>query len=191
MPASRLGFLVLFALVALERSVELVLSRRHARRAFARGGVRAESGGFYTLMVVTHALFLVAAPLEVIGLGRPFLLGLGAPMLALALGAQALRWWAAASLGPRWNTQVIVVPGDVAVTAGPYRYLRHPNYLAVLVESVALPLVHTAWISALVFGAANLALVRRRIAHEEAALAHLADYRQQFGGRRRFLRGGA
>jgi methyltransferase len=190
-PASRIAFLVLYALVALERLAELVVSRRNARRAFARGGVEAESRSFYRLMVTVHALFLVAAPLEVVFARRPLLAALAVPMLALSLAAQALRWWAVATLGERWNTRVIVVPGATAIAAGPYRRLRHPNYVAVVVESVALPLVHTAWIAALVFGVANVLLVRRRIAHEETALARLADYRQHFGGRRRFLPGGA
>lgn len=184
---SRIAFLVLIGLVACERLVELVLSRRNATRAFARGGVEAESRGFYALMITAHALFLVAAPLEVFLAGRPFRPGLAALMLALAAGAMALRYWAVATLGDRWNTRVIVVPGEPAVASGPYRLVRHPNYLAVVVEMVALPLVHGAWATALAASAANALILARRIRHEEAALERASDYAARLGGRGRFL----
>jgi methyltransferase len=98
---------------------------------------------------------------------RPFLPWLGWPMLALVVASQALRWWCVATLGHQWNTRVIVVPGLPLVSAGPYRWLRHPNYVAVVVEVVALPLVHTAWVTALVFTLANAAV----LPVEERALA--------------------
>lgn len=182
-------YVVLIVAVAAERLVELFLSTRNARRAFVRGGIEAESRGFYAAMVLTHTLFLVAAPVEAGLAGRPFLPRLGWPMLALVGAAMALRYTAIAALGERWNTRVIVVPGEPAVTSGPYRFLRHPNYVAVIVEMAALPLVHTAWITALLFSAANAALLARRIAHEEAALALHADYLARMGDRARFLPG--
>jgi len=85
-------------------------------------------------MVAVHAGFLAAAPLEVFLLGRPFVPALGLPMLALVAATVALRWWVVAALGERWCTRVIVPPGAPLVTAGPYRFLRHPNYLAVALE---------------------------------------------------------
>lgn len=187
--SSLAGYVVLILAVAAERLVELFLSTRNARRAVDRGGVEAESRGFYALMVLTHALFLVAAPAEVALAGRRFHAALGWPMLALVGAAMALRYWAIAALGERWNTRVLVVPGEPAVTSGPYRFLRHPNYLAVIVEMAALPLVHGAWITALAFSAANAALLARRIAHEEAALARHADYAARMGDRARFVPG--
>lgn len=186
-PESLALYLVLIGLVALERLVELALSTRHARRALAAGGVEGESRGFYAAMVGTHAAFLVAAPLEVALGSPPFLPALGWPMLALVVAAMALRYWAIATLGERWNTRVIVLPGAPAVTAGPYRWVRHPNYVAVIVEMFALPLVHTAWRTALFFSAANALLLARRIAHEESALAAHADYAARLGDRARFL----
>ena len=99
--------------------------------------------------------------------------------LALVLASQALRWWCIATLGRRWNTRVIVVPGLAQVTRGPYRLLRHPNYVAVVVEGVALPLVHAAWITALVFTLANAGLLAIRIRCEDRALASLP--RQESG----------
>jgi len=182
-------FLALFAAIALERLMELELSRRNARRALARGGLEAEPRRFYAAMVATHAAFLVAAPVEVVTLGRPYVALLGVPMLALVVAAMALRYWAVRSLGGRWSTRVIVVPGDPAVTTGPYRFVRHPNYLAVIIEMFALPLVHSAWLTALVFSAANALLLARRIAHEEAALRLHGDYEARLGDRARLVPG--
>lgn len=189
MARSELLYLGLIALVALERLFELVLSTRNARRTLAAGGVEAEGRGAYAAMVVTHALFLVAAPLEVLLFSRPFVPRLGWPMLALVAAAMALRYWAIATLGERWNTRVIVVPGSAATVEGPYRRMRHPNYLAVIVEFFALPLVHSAWLTALTFSLANALLLRRRIAREEAALARHADYAARLGDRPRLLPG--
>jgi methyltransferase len=184
---SRLAYLALVGLVAAERLFELALSRRNAARAFARGGVETESRGFYALLVAAHTLLLVAAPLEVLLAGRPLRPALAALMLALLAGAMALRYWAVRTLGDRWNTRVIVVPGEPAVASGPYRLLRHPNYLAVVVEVIALPLVHGAWITALLATVANAAILARRIRHEEAALERASDYAARLGDRRRFL----
>ena len=167
---SSTGWYVLLILaVGVERLAELVVSARHAKWAFARGGV--ETGrGHFPPMVALHTGLLLGALLEVVLLDRPFLPWLGWPMLALALGSQALRWWCIATLGVRWNTRVIVVPGLPLVAAGPYRWLRHPNYVAVVVEGFALPLVHTAWITALVFTVLNVPLLAVRIRCEERAL---------------------
>jgi methyltransferase len=165
-------YLVLILLVGLERLAELVVSKRNTAWSMARGGV--ETGqGHYPWMVLLHTALLVGAPLEVWLAGRPFLPGLGWTMLALVLAAQGLRWWCILSLGPRWNTRVIVVPGLPLVTRGPYRlsWLRHPNYVAVVVEGFALPLVHTAWVTALVFTVLNAVLLTVRIRTENAALA--------------------
>lgn len=179
-------FLLLILAIAGERLFELSLSLRNRRRALALGGV--ESGqGHYPWMVLIHTLLLVAAPLEVFVLNRPFLPALGIPMLALVAGTMALRYWAISALGDRWNTRIIVLPGVPAVAGGPYRYLRHPNYLAVVVEVAALPLVHTAWITALVFSALNAMVLRVRIAAEERALAAGSAYQEVFADRPRFL----
>jgi methyltransferase len=163
-------YVALILAVGLERLAELRLSVRHARWAFAHGGV--ETGQrHYPPMVLLHTGLLVAAPLEVVLADRPFLPWLGWPMLAVVLAAQALRWWCIATLGVRWNTRVIVVPGMPLVAGGPYRWLRHPNYVAVVAEGVALPLVHTAWVTALVFTVLNAWLLSVRIRTENRALA--------------------
>lgn len=163
-------FLLLIAAIACERGAELAVSLRNARWSARRGAV--ESGArHYPVMVALHTGLLVGAAVEVALAQRPFLPGLGWPMLALVLASQALRWWCVVTLGPRWNTRVIVVPGLAPVRAGPYRWLRHPNYLAVVVEGFALPLVHTAWITAAVFTIANAPLLAVRVRVENAALS--------------------
>jgi methyltransferase len=151
----------------------LVVSARNIRAARARGGV--ERGlGHYPVMVVLHTGLLVGAVVEVLAADRAFHPWLGWPMLVLVLGSQGLRWWCIAVLGGAWNTRVVVVPGARLVRSGPYRVLRHPNYLAVVVEGLALPLVHSAWLTAVVFTVANAVLLRTRIRCEEAALRELA-----------------
>ncbi|HKC27215.1 MAG TPA: isoprenylcysteine carboxylmethyltransferase family protein [Jatrophihabitans sp.] len=165
-------FTLLVALVAIERLAELIVARRNERWSRSRGAIEA-GAAHYPAMVTLHTGLLAGALLEVWLGHRPFLPALGWPMLALVLGAQALRWWCIATLGPQWNTRILVVPGLARVTGGPYRLLPHPNYLAVVVEGVALPLVHTAWITALTFTVLNAALLRVRIAAEDAALRTL------------------
>jgi methyltransferase len=181
-------YLLLLLGIGAERLVELRISRRNAAWAFTRGGIEVGQAHFRAMKVL-HAGLLLACAVEVVGLHRPFVPALGWPMLGLVGVAQALRYWAIASLGPYWNVRVIVVPGAPAVRRGPYRLLRHPNYLAVAIEGFAIPLVHGAWITAAVFSAANAALLVVRLRCEEAALAAHCDYRTRLGTTRRFLPG--
>jgi len=160
--------------VGLERLAELVVSARNIRAA-KEGGAVERGFGHYPVMVALHMGLLVGALLEVIVADRPFQHWLGWPMLALVVAAQALRWWCIATLGPQWNTRVVVLPGAGLVRTGPYRWFRHPNYLAVVVEGVALPLVHGAWVTAVLFTVANAAVLRTRIRCEEKALRELAS----------------
>jgi methyltransferase len=163
----------LVALVGLERLVELAVSRRNLRWALSRGGV--ELGrGHYPAIVAVHLGLLAGCAAEVVWLDRPFVGLLGWPMLALVLASQALRWWCITTLGHRWNTRVVVVPGLPLVDAGPYRWLRHPNYVAVVAEGVALPLVHSAWLTAILFTVLNGLLLTVRIRCEDRALTTAA-----------------
>ena len=166
-------YVLLIGAVALERVAELVVSKRNLAWSRARGGVEFGSG-HYPTMVVLHTALLVGCVAEVALLDRPFLPALGWPMLAVVLGAQVLRWWCISTLGRQWNTRVVVVPGAPRVTGGPYRLLSHPNYVAVIAEGIALPLVHSAWITACVFTALNAALLATRIRTENTALASLS-----------------
>jgi len=169
-------FGVLIVGTGIERLNELRVSKRNAAWAFARGGV--ESGrGHFPAMVALHTALLIGAFVEVVVLDRPFLPGLGWPMLVIALLCQAARIWILVSLGRQWNTRVIVVPGLERVRRGPYRYswLPHPNYLIVVIEGIALPLVHTAWITAVVFTVLNaILLIGFRIPAEDRALKALS-----------------
>ena len=163
-------YTLLVLAVAVERLAELVVARRNAAWTLERDGVE-HGRGHYPVMVVLHTGLLAGCLLEPLLADRPFLPGLGWPALALTLLAQVLRWWCITTLGPYWNTRVIVVPGARLVGAGPYRFLRHPNYVAVVVEGVALPLVHSAWITATVFTLADAVLLTVRIRCENAALS--------------------
>ena len=169
MTTSQLLYALLVVAVGLERLAEMAVSKRHAAWAFARGGVEMGQRHF-PWMVALHTALLVGCVVEVVAADRPFVPWLGWPMLVLVVLAQGLRWWCIATLGPRWNTRVIVVPGSPLVTGGPYRLLRHPNYVAVVVEGIALPLVHTAWVTVLVFTVLNAWLLTVRIRVEEQAL---------------------
>ena len=163
-------YTLLVGAVAVIRLVELSVARRNLRWARERGGV--ESGaGHYPVMVALHTALLVGCVAEVWIGDRPFVPALGWPMLALLVAAHALRWWCIRTLGPQWNTRVVRVPDMPLVTGGPYRRLNHPNYVAVVVEGFALPLVHTAWITALAFTVLNALLLRVRLRVEQDALA--------------------
>lgn len=162
-----MSYSLLVLAVGLERVAELVVALRNARWSFARGG-REYGSGHYPVMVVLHTALLAGCLAE--AFHRPFLPWLGWPMFVLVLAAQGLRWWCIATLGPHWNTRIIVVPGMPRVTGGPYRWFAHPNYVAVVVEGFALPLVHTAWLTALIFTVVNAALLTVRIRAENAAL---------------------
>lgn len=167
-------WLGLIALVAVERLVELVVSKRNAAWSLERGGV--EYGfGHYPVMVVIHTGLLLGCVAEVLLADRPFLPALGLPMIVVAIGCQLLRWWCITTLGPRWNTRVFIVPGLPRVVDGPYRWMNHPNYVAVVTEGLALPLIHTAWITAATFTITNAALLAWRIRVEDQALATLPE----------------
>lgn len=163
-------YYLLILAVAIERLVELVVSKRHARWALARGG-REFGRGHYPYMVIIHTGLLLGCVFEVWYGQRPFLPALGWTMFGLVVASQALRWWCVATLGMRWNTLVIVIPGMPLVDRGPYRWLKHPNYVAVVVEGIALPLVHSAWVTAIAFTLVNAIILTVRIRVENAALA--------------------
>jgi methyltransferase len=164
-------YYLLILAVGIERLVELVVSKRHAQWAFSQGG-KEFGQSHYPAMVIVHTALLAGCVLEVWLLSRPFLPMLGWTMLAVVVLSQLLRWWCVASLGKRWNTRVIVLPGAPLVRRGPYRWLHHPNYVAVVAEGIALPLVHTAWVTAACFTMANALVLVARIRLENKALGY-------------------
>ena len=157
----------LYALVGFivaQRLAELAYSARNGRRLKARGAHEA-GAGHYPLIVALHAAWLLALVLTV-----PPATPANLPLLGVFAALQAVRVWAIASLGERWTTRVIVLPGAPLVAKGPYRYLRHPNYAVICGEIAVVPLMFGAWQVAAVFSVLNLALLRHRVRVEEAAL---------------------
>lgn len=183
---SRALFLVLLAAVGLARLLEMRLSRRHARELAARGARPARDPAF-AAMVALHAGVLVGAALEVVRLHRPFRAAIGVPALVLLALANALRAWVIVTLGRHWNVRVIGSLALGVVTGGPYRFVRHPNYLAVFVELLALPLVHGAWLTAVAGAALHVVVLARRLAAEEPLLAADPAYREAMARKPRFI----
>jgi len=160
------------ALVAAQRLFELVLARRNERRARARDAVE-RGQRHYLLIVVLHTLWLVSTLVE--GLLRgPDIPAFWPVPLALFLLVQPLRYWAIFSLGERWNTKILVLPGEKPVRRGPYRYIDHPNYVVVVVEILTFPLIFGAWITALVFTVLNAVILSVRIREENRALSEFS-----------------
>lgn len=167
---SSLGwYTVVVALVGLERLVELVVAKRNLAWSLSHGG-REYGFSHYPVMVVLHTGLLAGSLVEAWLAPRPFYPALFGAMLVLVIATQSLRWWCIRTLGQQWNTRIVVVPGLERVTGGPYRFLPHPNYVAVVVEGVALPMMHTAWLTAGSFTVLNAVLLRVRIRLEDEAL---------------------
>lgn len=173
-------YLVFLAAVAMQRLGEMFLTARHTRWALARGGIEYGTEHFGAMKAL-HTAFLIGCAVEVVLLRRAFSPWVGVPMLVLVALAQGLRLWTMRTLGPSWNARVLVVPGAPVVCGGPYRWVRHPNYAAVVVEGFAVPLVNGAWITAGVFSALNVLLLARRIRCEEGALRARTDYAEKLG----------
>jgi methyltransferase len=165
-------YALLVGAVALERLFEVLVAERNRAVSKSRGGIEF-GGGHYPAMVALHSGLLVGCLSEPIALHRNFIPALGWPMFAVVLAAQALRWWCITTLDYQWNTRVIVIPGAGRVTGGPYRLMPHPNYVAVIAEGVALPLVHTGWLTALTFSLLNAWLLSTRVKVENTALVSL------------------
>jgi len=160
-------------LVAAQRLFELRLARRNERLARARGAVE-RGRGHYPLIVGLHSLWLVSTLVEGLLRGPTFPVYWPAALMLFLL-VQPLRYWAILSLGESWNTKILVVPGAKPVRRGPYRFLSHPNYVVVVVEILASPLIFGAWLTALVFTLLNAAVFRSRIREENRALREMAS----------------
>jgi methyltransferase len=154
----------LLLLVTAQRLSELLIAKRNTAALLARGGFE-HGAGHYPAMVLLHGAWLAGLWLLAAGI-EPNL-----PLAGLYLLLQAFRVWTLASLGPRWTTRIIIVPGETLVARGPYRFMRHPNYAVVIAEILVLPLVFGLAAYAMLFSALNLALLAVRIRAEEAALA--------------------
>ena len=180
------AYLVLLLLVGLGRLLELRISRRNRRRLLDRGAAKIPEPHF-RWMVSLHAGVLVGAAVEVLWLKRPLIPALAVPMFVLFALANVLRWWVIRTLAGHWNVGVMASSNLGVVTSGPYRFIRHPNYVAVVVELFALPMIHAAWITAVAGTAANLELLRRRLRVEEVILLADPGYRAAMGAKPRFF----
>jgi methyltransferase len=185
-PLSVIAFVVLVVLVAMQRLWELGRSRRNESLMKAMGG-REHARGQMPWMRALHFAWLVAMPLEVLALARPFDASLAVGAVVVFVAGQALRLAAMSALGDRWCVKVITLPRAPSVDGGIFRFIRHPNYLGVVLEIAALPLIHGAWITAAVFTVANGVLLGFRIRAEEAALRLDNDYERDLGGRPRWF----
>ena len=168
----RVVLVLAVGLIAAQRLLELVLARRNERVVRARGAVE-RGRGHYPFMVALHALWLLSTLVE------GWLRGPEPPAwwpvaLVFFLLVQPLRYWAIFSLGPFWNTKILVVPGASPVRGGPYRFLSHPNYVVVAAEILTFPLIFGAWVTAVVFSLLNAGLLFVRIREEDRALRELA-----------------
>ncbi|HXL21081.1 MAG TPA: isoprenylcysteine carboxylmethyltransferase family protein [Candidatus Dormibacteraeota bacterium] len=188
MELSVILYLALLLTVAALRLLELRVSRNHQQQMIARGAKKIIDPKF-RWMVLVHTAVLLGAALEVVFLKRPFIAWLAAPMLALFLAANAVRWWVIRTMGQHWNVQVVDSTQLGVVTSGPFRFVRHPNYAAVFVEMLALPLIHTAWITAVAGAIAHVGVLAQRLSAEERVLFANADYRAAMAGKPRFLPG--
>ncbi|MGA2811447.1 MAG: isoprenylcysteine carboxylmethyltransferase family protein [Candidatus Acidiferrum sp.] len=180
--------MALLVAVALLRLVELRISKRHQRNMVGRGATKVDEPRF-RWMVALHTAVLIGSAVEVVFLHRPFIPVLAAVMFVIFLAANAVRWWVIRTLGEHWNVQVVDSTRLGVVTSGPFRFVRHPNYAAVFAEMIALPLIHTAWITALVGTVGHIVVLSQRLSTEEQVLFANADYRAAMSGKPRFLPG--
>jgi len=184
MVISEPAYLLLLLLIAAERVFELFISRRNARAAFAKGATEV-GRRHYRVMVAMHTLFLASCAFEsLVDVHADWPIVSVLALLGTFI-AEFVRYAVVVTLGENWNTRIIVTPGAAPVTRGIYRWIRHPNYLAVILEIAALPLIRACWVSAIVFTIANAWILSIRIPAEESALGE--SYSATFNGVGRFL----
>ncbi len=183
---SRVAYIVLLAAVGLGRLIEMGISRRNQRRLAARGIAKVPEPHF-RWMIVLHLGVLVSAGLEVVLLQRPFIPGLALAMGLLFILANVLRWWVMTTLSEHWNIQVMDSARLGVISRGPYRWIRHPNYVAVFAELIALPLIYAAWLTAMWGGIGHAWVLSRRLAVEEKVLLADPAYVATMASKPRFL----
>jgi methyltransferase len=182
-------YFLFLCLFAARKVVDQVRSTRNARRLREQRRLLPTRDRALPWMLLAHAAFFVLTPLEVVLLDRPFIPALGIPMIVLFVLAALLRWWSTALLGAQWSSRV-VVPGDLQpVTRGPYRFIRHPNYLAVSLELLSAGLIYSAYLSTAVVAVLNLFSVLKRIRAEEEVLFQVPAYQSALGKKARLIPG--
>ncbi|MEI6805031.1 MAG: isoprenylcysteine carboxylmethyltransferase family protein [Myxococcaceae bacterium] len=162
-------FFAIVLAVAILRIFELMKSNRHRKILLTQGGVE-HASGHYKYMVLLHTAWFISMLFEVICLKRPFYFWLFSMALAGTFLGNILRYVSMNTLGVRWNTRIIILPGKAPIQTGIYRYFRHPIYIGVCLELACIPLLHTAYLTAIIFTILNLVLLKTRIREEEKAL---------------------
>ncbi len=180
------GFIALLILVGIERLVEVAISNRNQRKMLAQGALKVPER-HYPWLVIFHAVVLVSSAVEVLFLHRPLIPALAISMSILFILSNALRWWVIRLLGGLWNVQIMDSTRIGFVTTGPYRWIRHPNYLGVILEVFSLPLIHTAWLTSIFGTLGYLLILRGRIHAEEGALMSNPAYRLAMGDKPRLI----
>lgn len=186
MDLSAMAFLGLLAAVAMLRGLELLISRRHEGVLEARGARKAGDPSF-PWMVTVHTGILTGAALEVVLLHRQWIPSLGLSMATLFILANVMRWWVIRTLGHHWNIHVMNSTSLGVISGGPFRFVRHPNYAAVFIELATLPLIHTAWLTAVIGTAGHAWVLSRRLAVEDPLLIGSPEYRAVMAGKPRFV----
>lgn len=182
-------YFLFLGLFALRKVVDQVRSKRNIRRLEQQRQILPSRDRAMLWMQITHIAFFVLTPLEVVFLNRTFSPALGIPMIFLFMLATLLRWWATRLLGRQWNSKVVVPSDLLPVTSGPYRVVRHPNYLAVSLELLSAGLIYSAYFSTIVVGLLNLYSIIKRIRVEEEVLLQVPAYRNALGDKARLVPG--
>lgn len=177
-------FYLFFTFLVLERSIELYIARRNARFIKSIGGYEVGKK-HYIAIVILHIAFLTTLFIEVNY--RGYLPKYWLIPFIIFLMAQILRIWTISSLGKYWNTRIYIVPNAEPVTKGPYRYLRHPNYVIVMLEMITIPLIFGAYLTAIIFPLINAFILSYRIKVEEKALKELTNYNIEMFETPRFI----
>ncbi|MCL7747618.1 isoprenylcysteine carboxyl methyltransferase family protein [Halalkalibacter alkaliphilus] len=180
-----LAIYVFILVVVVQRVVEVVIANRNAKWIKSQGGYEVGKD-HYKQIVALHTMFFVSLLIEVSVIDRSFVLWSVIPLLVFLL-AQMGRVWALSSLGRFWNTRIMVLPGAKVIAKGPYRYLRHPNYVIVVTEIACLPLIFQAYWTAIAFTIINAFVLSVRIKMEEAALEEATNYQEVFEKHKRFI----
>jgi methyltransferase len=179
-------FLTLIVAVIIQRIIELRINKRHLAIALARGGKKADDN-LLSAVKVLQVSWLIGMIAEVGLLNRPFIAPLAIICFLIALIAQLLRYLSMQALGWRWTLPIVVVPDLPVVNTGIYRYLRHPNWLGVMGEIWAIPLIHGAYLTSTLFSLVNAWIIGRRVRCEERALSQVTNYATTFAHTSRFL----
>jgi methyltransferase len=183
---SLIAFTALVLAVGAGRMIELVISQRR-RAVLASRGAAPVGEPHFRAMVLLHTAILIGALVEAWVWRRPVVPAIALSAFVLVLGATALRWWVIATLGPHWNVRIMSSLSLGVVTTGPFRFVRHPNYVAVFVELLALPLCHSAYFTAAAGAGAHLWVLYHRIRAEESMLLADPGYRAAMGDKPRFI----